>query len=415
MSDDTANDTPMPETSTDPSYFRILVAAVSDGGVLCAASQTQENGPFGDFSSVVSDEQEYNTGLIAASTTLDGYVAIAATSSVGVTYVAENPEGSDSNRWLGAVVLPYPDGVTGLSSISMQRGLSGRDSILISNGSLWFVTKNSPTIKQEQVTETPPGTTEPITVTVNVSVPPAQPWGSWVSLGGSSLANYDVGMNGNGALVIVAVDQEGAIQMKYQTNLDPDQNPTWSDWSTISGSMTGVSLAKTILDGQALVHQFAVKEGAIYTRQQSKVGSMTDFTDWALFYQASSGYTISDLALGVNGNDGLYAAWQVLEGGSQPVNDPIYGSYQTFSGDPVVASWSTPAVIGTLDAPVALSMIPNADTDLSLFYFAPQNSSSGYITQVLPNSDKWSASWTELGSDLSTIALTVDLTPTVTG
>jgi hypothetical protein len=75
------------------------------------------------------------------------------------------------------------------------------------------------------------------------------------------------------------------------------------------------------------------------------------------------------------------------------------------------ATWGAPTIIAHLTGDHILDLHPQANHELVLFALDVDSQDLRCITQVLP--DHWDASWTAIGSDITSYAVTIDITPNV--
>ncbi|WP_019962359.1 hypothetical protein [Woodsholea maritima] len=382
-------------------YFRSFLAAINEQNQLVHKEQVTENGPFEDSFTTLSGAT-YHANTLQASITGEGYVAILAQgqSDNNLYYICESAS-AGTQRFNGPVNLGHPDGVTDFTSTVMLRGFTGLPNVFVTDAtgsqSIWWKYANTYTIKKETVTVTPPGTDEPIEVTAEEQVPPAQAWSDWQEIPGS-LAQLTAGNNADGRIILAGINGDQVPYINIQTQRDPLLKPEWQGWQDIAEGLSGFEQLVVAIDGFALVHIFARIGKCLYKKVQTQVNK-DEFSPWVLF--ASFPDTLYTFTVGVNADNGLYVVAQVGSG----AQSPLYGWHQNGANN----VWSTPSVIAHVPGDGSLSLEPQADLTLNLYSYDQAGHSASFINQTQP--DHWSPSWSALGSGLASIAVTHDITP----
>jgi len=391
-------------TQTEPSYFRIFFGVITQGGELYYKDQTEENGPFAqDFT--VYPSLQYERSQLDASVTQEGYVALlaaASDASGNLVYIHENMSEKTAERFADPVDLGKPDGVPGYLDTLLINGLSNLQNVFVTSSgadnAIWWKFQNPNTVTEETVSVVPPGTDTPVEVTAPVETSPSQPWSDWQQLPGA-LCTVTGTQNADGRIILAGINSDAVPYINIQTSDRPFLPEHWSGWQDISGGLSGFDQIACGIGMNALVHIFARIGTKIYMKVQQQV-SLDSFSDWALF--ASFAEPVQTLALSIGSNDGLYLVAQVGSG----AGSPVYARYQTQG---MTDQWSAPQVIAHVAGDSVLMLQANADTNLSLFALDTATGDASYLVQQ--SLAHWSATWVPLGSGLSSIALTQDITP----
>lgn len=390
------------ELSAQPSYFRIFVAAINTDGHLVYADQVKDNGPFADTFTQLTD-MSFDPTPLQASTTLDGYVSLLAqqADTQRLIYIAEDSDASASKRFDAPVDLGMPPSVTAFRDTELIGGLNGLPNVFgisaDTDDTIWWTYANPYTIQTDTEQVTPPGTDTPIEVTVEVPVAPEQPWADWIQIPGE-LTSITATQNADGRLIIGGLNSAQRAYYDIQNSDHPDKAEGWAGWQDITGTIEGLEQLEMAIDGIGLVHIFGRAGPNLYMRVQTETGG-TQFTDWMLF--AGFETPLQDFAVGVSSNDGLYLTVQVGSG----VGSPIYGIHQV---GPEQSRWTAPRVIAFAQTDAQYLLQPNANTALSLFALNTDTKTIDYTTELRPN--LWQAGWTQVGTDLVSMAITRDVT-----
>ncbi|WP_417673772.1 hypothetical protein [Roseibium sp.] len=385
-----------------PSYFRIFVGAIDGQGHLVYKDQVNENGPFADNFTQLTDNT-YKPATLRAALTMEGYVSLIAeaTGTQSLLYLAESPGSEATNRFRKPVDLGKPSSVSAFQDTVLLRGLNGLSNVfgLGADDTIWWKYKNSYTVGQETVTTIPPGTETPIEVTVAVAKPPTQPWSDWQQLPGA-LKTVRATNNADGRIILVGLNEAQVPYLNFQSSDRPFLPEGWEGWQDIQGSLSGFEQIEIAIDGDGFVYIFGRIGANIYKKVQTEMSGNV-FTDWLLF--AAFDLPIQTFAVGASSNDGLYLAAQVGSG----AGSPIYGIRQTTGAH---SAWTTPTVIAYAPGNLELNLYGEADQKLILFALDTESRELSYILQQLP--DHWSANWTGLGSFVADFTVTHDITPT---
>ncbi|WP_350334598.1 hypothetical protein [Coralliovum pocilloporae] len=386
-----------------PSYYRIFIAAIAADGKLVYLDQDSEDGPFtGTFTQLT--DKSYDHAPLQAGLSMDGYVTILAqqTGTQHLIYIRESNDEANTNRFDQPVDLGLPPSVAAFQDTKLIRGLNGLDNIFgtaaTTDNSIWWKFKNPYTIKTETEQVTPPGSDTPIEVTVQVPVPPAQPWSDWIQIPGG-LKSITAVNNADGRLIIGGLNSGKIPYINFQNSDDPFTVEGWKGWEDISGVIGQFEQIELAIDGNALVHIFGRIGTNIYMKAQKEVGK-DDFTGWVLF--AAFDEIIYTFDVDACSNDGLYITAQVGSGSGSP----IYGWHQA---DPNLRTWTAPQIITFAQSDAQLVLEPNANTKLSLFALNTGSQMLDYTDQLLP--DYWQAGWKRIGQGITSIAITHDITP----
>ncbi len=390
-------------TRTEPSYFRIFFGVIGQDGQLFYKDQTTENGPF-DPDFTVYPELQYQGSKLNASVTQGGYVALlAAASDAGgdLIYIQEDSSEKATERFSSPVDLGKPAGVPGYLDTLMIHGLGNLQNVFLtsagSDNAIWWKYQNPNTIIEETKTVIPPGTDTPVEVTAPVEVPPSEPWSDWQQLPGA-LTSLAGTQNADGRIILLGINAGSVPYLNFQTSDRPLLPEHWKGWEDISGGLTGFDQLVCGIGVNALVHIFARIGSKIYMKVQQEVSSES-FSAWSLF--ASFDEPVQTMALSIGSNEGLYLVAQVGSG----AGSPVYSRYQIPG---MIDQWSGLQVIAHVEADSLLVLQANADTNLSLFALDAATGEASYITQQ--TLAHWSAKWVPLGSQISSMALTQDIT-----
>jgi hypothetical protein len=402
-----------PQAQNDFAYNRIFVAAVNVGHELVFTSQTAVDGGYNPDWTRIGDGLYAN--VVAAGTTLDGRVALvsADAKSGHVIYIAEAENGgTGAARWMTPDDLGLPAGVSSVATIAIARGVDGLDNIFISSPdnnkqSVWWKYRNPPTTETRQEQITPPGSTTPITVDVQVRVPPAEPWSDWININGAlegNLTQLSAANNADGRIVLTGIYSNGIPWVRQQTSDDPTQPESWSDWQLPGYPVTlAASTFCPILDRQGVVSVVAsTNDGLIRSRQTQAGGA--NWTAWSAPGQVND--NVYHHACALNANDAMTIV--VSNFAQQGVKNIIYATTQTH---PETNQWTAWNRINALADISQLRLAASGNGTLTLFAFDASNGKVSAISQIGPDSTEWELIWTEIGGGIAAFALTNDLTP----
>ncbi len=394
-------------------YAQLFVAAINSSGQLVYTNQAKPNGVFNQAWTPINSK---TYELVDAGSTLDGRIAIIATDAktAAVQYIAERPAASKAtSRWLNAVNLGLPAGVTSFKTIALARGVDGLDNIFGSTSantkkSVWWKYRNPPVIVTKKVKVTPPGSNTPITVTVQERQPPAQPWSDWIDITGNlegGLKELRAANNADGRIVLSGVYFNGIPWISQQTADAPFKAESWSDWSSPgAGMVETVGQIEPILDDEGTVSAFVTSNDGLLRSRQTDPGGPT----WGLWSMPGLiPDNVAHFAASKDGNGHLSLA--VLNYVQPGRYNYIYFSQQI---KVKCNQWTTWQVISMVNAS-QLEMTYNADGSLALFAFDSGTGALSVLRQVNSDSTEWYRFWTPLAkSGIKCFALARDLTPT---
>lgn len=390
---------------TDPTTFRVFIAAINTSGELVYKDQTSENGPFAAGFSVLST-LEFDESPLQASTTTDGYVSVLAQQSgtQHLIYIAENKAETPGARFDNPVDLGIPASVSAFRDIELINGLNGLPNVFgassNTDGSIWWKYMNPYTVKTVTEKVTPPGTDTPIEVTVNVPVPPAEPWSDWIQIPGG-LVSIEAAQNADGRVILGGINANGQAYINFQSSDHPDAPEGWKGWQEISQEIGKVDQLELAIGGNSLVHIFARVGSNVYMKIQTET-SEDAFTDWVLF--AAFDEPVAAMTVSVQFNKGLYFAAQVGSG----KNSPIYSALQLYIANYNMYLWTQPSIIAYAESDSEYVLQPNANTSLMMIARSTGSNTLSYTYELTP--DMWRVGWTEIGDDIVSVGVTEDVT-----
>lgn len=373
---------------------------------------TAQVAPNGAWNKIYAPVNTNSYLVLGTGSTMDGRVAMAAlTKSAPVTvhYIDEAPQGpGGEERWNAPVDLGLPAGATGLVQLAMQRDANGRVEIFGVDGTtghVWWIYQNPPKIvdKTEQVT--PPGSTTPITVHVQVSEPPDTPWSSWTQLPGDGIARMTVVNDVNSRITIVATSQNPQATEVYVNTQTADIALTasdWTGWTRIDNAASGNagSVPTAVLDPDGFLNIFMVGNNAqvVQIRQTQPAA-----TTWSQWHQVSMiNAAVVNVVSAFDGHGDIVIV-------ALDENLGLHANYQTDVQSQVWSGWQQIAIAPDFGL-VAIDY--NADGSLSYFQGESKIDGVKYISQVAPDSTHWSAGWTMLADNgIFTYGIVRDLTP----
>lgn len=377
-------------------------------------AQTAPNGPWDRIYAPVNTEYSYI--LLGTGSTVDGRVAVAAQTRAApqvVHYIDEAEEGPDGEeRWNAPVDLGMPDGVGGFVDLVMGRDADGRVEIFGvdgNSGTVWWIYQNPDQIVDTTEEVTPPGSTTPITVHVQVAEPPAQPWSGWTSLPGTGIARLRVANDASGRILLVGTGKDpsatsvNVISQMVATALNPSD---WSGWSRIDNADSGTaqSVPTAVLDNDGAVNIFMVGSLTQVVQIRQKPPGGPGGPGWSAWSRPGMvGQTLVNVTSAFAGNGEIVLV-------ALDENLGVHANYQVDVDK--LQQWSGWQQIGVAPGFGLPAMDYNADG--SLTYFQGQNSIDGvqFISQTAPDSTSWSAGWTMLADNgIFTYGIVRDLTP----
>jgi len=388
--------------NSQPSYFRIFVAAIDTDGNLVYVDQTSDNGPFADTPTRLTT-MSFDSTPLQASTTMDGYVSVLAqqNGTRHLIYVAETRDPNAPERFDEPVDLCVPPSVSAFRDTKLINGLNGLPNVFGTSANtdeaIWWKYMNPYETTTVTETVTPPGTDTPIEVNVEVPVPPSQPWSDWIQIPGG-LVSITAIQNADGRLILGGLNGNQTPYINFQNSDHPGKPEGWIGWQDISGYVGDLEQLELAIDGNALVHIFGRVGTNIYMKVQTETAA-DRFTDWILL--AAFEAPLQDFAVGMNTNGGLYLTAQAGSGQASP----IYSTHQT---GPALSEWTTPTVVAFAESNSKYVLQSNANTMLSLFALNIDANMIDYTTELRPN--RWQAGWTRIGQNLTSMAITQDVT-----
>jgi hypothetical protein len=401
--------------------YRQFISGIDQSHKLTYTRQMHSNGIF-DPSWYQVNSNDYN-GATSAGMTIDGRVALLAMLSDGskLHYIMEKLDedhvhSSGAAEWTDPEEIDFPDGVSLFSQLLLIRGYGDLDNIfgVTSDGDIWWKTQNPYKIVEKTETVTPPGASDPITVTVNEQELPDEPWSDWMQLT-SKVSRIYGAQNGDGTIVLCGVDNDThKVYVSQQDIENPQSSDDWLSWFQITNFQA--NMVKPVLDGEGFMNLFMVAYGEdnyLYRSRQVSIGqneytpikelpvpseNMTHFN-----LHTDSNNMISMIMQGENSDDGY---------------SKLYSIMQTEGGAPSATAseqWTDWVYIEKANGPTGslLSMDIMPDGTLNLYIWATQtNHDLSYITQITPGENRWNGSeaWVKIGYDLRGIAITRDLT-----
>lgn len=388
---------------------RLMVVAINNNGQLVYKAQTLPNGSWeADWTPIFSRS---TFAIMAAGLARDGRVAVVAQTGAGpdVQYFIESDASSGGTEsWDPPINLGYPTGVHKLTQLVFARDQVGLTSIFglaQETGQVWWIRQNPDRLVTKQVTITPPGTENPITIEVQELVPPEQPWSEWQQLGTRGFAALIYASDADGRIALAGTTPNSGpnpntIWFSQQKNAPGGSPSDWTPWTRIDQGTGGVVSPAMRADRQGILSIFGITNVDVAQRRQS--GSASDaFGPWVR--PGMTGKVILTLTCGLSADDGIVVVAQD-EDGRLYCNEMIDSAYQIWRG------WQQIAVSPGI-GPLALEY--NADGRLTLFLqqgLNPQTLSC--ISQAVGNSTAWEANWTTLSTTgLFRYVVVRDLTP----
>jgi hypothetical protein len=395
----------------DPPFFELsrlmVVALKGSGNVLVYKAQTKPNGPWESAWTPVGPSQPYRP--MTAGITGDGRVGIVAqrASDNGLSYIVETPDAVGVEQWDPPVDLGKPPGGSAFLYLAMAVDADARLDVFGSDdrgGRIWWKYQNPSRIVQKTVTVTPPGTTTPITVTVDEVAPPLTPWSDWFQLPGA-LGRLAASRSADGRVILFGINEAGHLYRSEQRVARALQPSDWSSWVRMDDAATGEFVAMApALDAAGAMNLFAINRGnqILHTRQ-----APPNTSTWAGW--STPGYIregVRGMAAGVDGDDHLVLV------ATDATN--LHNANQQESVNP--QQWSGWNPFQATSKATALRLDYNSDGRLTLFshWLEPSPPFGGVwcISQMGINSTEWELSWTELAAnDIRQYAVVRDLTP----
>jgi hypothetical protein len=384
----------------------MVVALKASSGQLVAKGQTKPNGSWEAEWAPIDTSQTY--GVMAAGRTGDGRVAVIAqpSSPTGLFYIDEVPNAIGTEEWNAPIDLGKPPGVLAFLHLAMALDIGARLELFGTDmvGRVWWKYQNPSRIVRKSVTRTPPGTKDPITITVDEIEPPATPWSDWIQIPGG-LGPIRASRNADGRIALFGINGAGMLFRNEQRTAQALEEADWAGWVRMDDAATGPFVAMApALDASGALNLFALNQAGqvLHARQSPPNGST--WTGWSSPGYIRQGVQALSAGLDADGHFVLVAADV-----SKLYNMNVQRKVDT-------QQWTGWNPFQTTDSPVELALDYNADGRLTLFSHGllPRGlfGALGCISQMAPNSTEWELSWTQLASgDIRQYAVVRDLTP----
>jgi hypothetical protein len=390
---------------------RLMAVALDKSSHLVYKAQTKPNGPWeGDWTTI--DKSQTYTGMTAGIIG-DGRVAAVArrtTQGNGLCYVVEAVDSTKVERWDPPVDLGLPPRVIAFRDVAMKLDANSRLEIFAIDGAdadqgggrIWWKYQNPNGIERKEVTVTPPGTRTPVTVAVDVVVPPKQPWSEWFALSGA-LQHLVPGRMSDGRLVLFGVNKLGHLYRSEQRERRALQPGDWSTWVRMDeavGPIAAVGRAVAVTrDSAGVLNLFVVGRGnqVLHARQAQLSASTWTWSTPGYLRQG-----VKSMAVGVDGEGHLVLI--ASDGTNLNMNLQWSAAAQQWSG------WNLLQETG----PLTLALDYNADGRLTLFGHHAPMGGLWYVSQMVRDSTEWELNWTQLAGDdlaLQDCVVVRDLTP----
>ncbi|TGQ74622.1 hypothetical protein EN829_006345 [Mesorhizobium sp. M00.F.Ca.ET.186.01.1.1] len=398
----------MPAGSSFFELSRLMVVGIdSAAGRLIQKAQDGPNGSWPAAWSIIAPGAWL---IMTAGLTKDGRVAVVAQLS-GTTKLSFITEDANQvgpiDKWNPPADIGAPPGATSYQKLTMANDADGRIEVFATDnqGRIWWIYQNPDQIVQVQKTITPPGTTTPIVVTVDVLAPPAQPWSDWQQLNGQ-LVTVTAIRQGDGRIALFGINSGLHLYRCQQTKPQAFKVSDWTQWAQIdTGQTGGFTEMAPVVGPLGATNLFALTQNGqvLHTRQQP-AGSDT-WTAWATpGYSRVPKYT---LAAGIQGDGDI-----VLVSSDQQRVHEFNAQWDAYT-----QNWSGWRDFNASQASTRLSLNYNADGRLALFslMLIPDGTQGLWtLNQVAIDSSEWEFEWTALTtSNLKQIVVVRDLTPPV--
>jgi hypothetical protein len=269
---------------------------------------------------------------------------------------------------------------------------------------IWWKYQNPSKIVQKTVQVTPPDTQTPITVTVDVAVPPDQPWSQWIQLPGG-LAQVRAVRNADGRLIVFGINTGGHLYRNEQKTVPALQVGDWAGWVQMDDNFTSTFVAMApILDSGGAVNLFAINAGNQILHARQSPPCTPTWAGWS-----TPGFI----------RPGVQAVTAGLDGDSHLVlvaTDTTKLHNMNFQTDVETQQWSGWNPFSATDYPVASALDYNADGRLTFFSHwllsGGQFGGLWCVAQMVYDSTEWEWSWTQLApGNIRTYTVVRDLTP----
>jgi hypothetical protein len=407
---------PRPRRPEDEALFelsRLMAVALDKSGHLVYKAQTKPNGPWEGDWTTIDKSQTYNrmtAGIIG-----DGRVAAVAQRAAqgnGLCYVVEAVDSIKVERWDPPVDLGQPSGVRAFRDVAMALDADSRLEIFAvdaadadqGGGRIWWKYQNLNGIERKKVTVTPPGGQTPMTVEVDVVVPPKVPWSEWFALSGA-LVNLVAGRMSDGRPILFGVNALGHLyrsEQRARRALQPGDWSTWVQMDEAIGPIADVGRAVAVArDSAGVLNLFAVARGNQVLHARQAQPNASAWTAWSTPGYLRQG--VNSMAVGVDGAGRLVLV--ASDGANLNMNLQWSAKAQQWSG------WNLLQETG----PLTLALDYNADGRLTLFgHRAPPAGGLWCVSQMVRDSTEWELTWTQLAGDdrgLQNCVVVRDLTP----
>jgi hypothetical protein len=390
---------------------RLMAVALDKSSYLVYRAQTKPNGPWEGDWTTIDKSQIYNR--MTAGIVGDGRVAAVAqrTQDGGLSYIVEAVDSIKIQRWDPPVDLGRPSGVKYFRDVAMALDADHRLEIFAidaadadqGGGRIWWKYQNPHGTERKEVTVTPPGTGTPMTVPVDVVVPPKAPWSEWFALSGA-LVHLLPGRAIDGRLALFGVNARGHLYRSEQRAGRALQPADWSNWVQMdeaTGPIAAVGRAiAAARDSAGVLNLFAVARGnQVFHARQTQPNAST-WTGWSTPGYLRQG--VNSMAVGADGEGRLVLV--ASDGTNLNMNLQWSAKAQQWSG------WN----LLQETAPLALALDYNADGRLTLFGHRAPMGGLWCVSQMVRDSTEWELTWTQLAGDdrgLQNCVVVRDLTP----
>ena len=387
--------------------LRILVAAmVGQDGAPCrlvTVDQERANGPFPPPGAGEPVNDVAYEPILATATAKDGRIAIVAVRAddKGVDFILQESGESVSGpthpsspgaEWADALDLGRPADVA-FKALCLGLDAQGLISVfgVSQTGDVWWLRKNPPRIVETEVTITPPGASNPITVTVGEQRPADPPFSDWQKLAGAVVGNLALANNIDGRILLLAITEGNAggdIVINEPRVMNATHPTDWYGWEPVGNrGLAPFSHIVALPDDSGAVSVFAVdSQKEVSHARQTRAGAR-EWTEYTHPGLGLAGFGVIAAGFGTSGNVVLGA---VSAEGIAWTNREVFAADRTWSG------WQPSARV---PASVALEFEYSADEALSLFGLTPPALEDGtiwMITQAAPGSTEWSATTTPI-------------------
>ncbi|MER8749433.1 hypothetical protein NKH57_09160 [Mesorhizobium sp. M1050] len=387
---------------------RLMVVGIdSAAGRLIQRAQDAPNGAWPAAWSIIAPGAWV---IMTAGLTKDGRVAVIAQPS-GTTKLSFITEDANQigpiDKWTAPMDIGAPPGATSYQKLSMANDADGRIEVFLTDnqGRIWWIYQNPDQIVQVQKTITPPGSTTPIVVTVDVLAPPAKMWSDWIQLTGQLVA-ITATRQADGRIALFGINSGLHLYRCQQAKPQALKVADWTQWVQIDTGQTGGFIEMAPVVGPlGATNLFALTQNGQVLHTRQKPAGSDSWTQWATpGYSRVSKYT---LAAGIQGDGDI-----VLVASDQQLVHSFNAQY-----DAVTQNWSGWRDFSMSSLRTRLSLDYNADGRLALFslLLMPDGTNGLWtISQMGIDSSEWEYGWTTLAdNNLKQIVVVRDLTPPV--